>query len=178
MAPRLILLGACGLMIVSSLWSARLNFAHFVDRRERYVYVQTSMDYRRMMTALEELVRRKPERQSDAIVVAIKDPWPLPYELSVFPKMRYAYGAEIGEGRHKVDDASLILVDAKDAPAVEKKLHEEGQDIRVLRFQIRDAYDPGVAIVMMSKWDADIVADWEEELRKWGPFETGREWWP
>ncbi len=177
-APRLVLGVASLLILASAIWSARLNFAHFVDRRERYVYVQTSMDYRRMMTALEELVKRHPQRRSDAIVVAIKDPWPLPYELSLFPRMRYAFGAEIGDGRHKVDDASLILLDVKDAAAAELKLRQSGREIRVLRFQIRDAYDAGVAIVDMSLWDADLVDRWDEELRRWGPFETGREWWP
>lgn len=177
-SPHIVMGVASLLILASAVWSARLNFAHFVDRRERYVYVQTSMDYRHMMNALEELVRRRPERRADAIVVAIKDPWPLPYELSLFPKMRYAFGAEIAEGRHKVDDALLVLLDAKDAAAAELRMRQDGRDVRVLRFHIRDAYDPGVVIVDMSRWDSDLIDSWEEELRRRGPFETGREWWP
>ncbi|HRK06751.1 MAG TPA: hypothetical protein PLZ57_03185 [Pseudobdellovibrionaceae bacterium] len=177
-SPQIVMGVASLLILASAVWSARLNFAHFVDRRERYVYVQTSMDYRHMMNALEELLRRQPERRADAIVVAIKDPWPLPYELSLFPKMRYAFGVDIAEGRHKVDDALLILIDAKDAAAAEARIRQDGRNVRVLRFHIRDAYDPGVVIVDMSRWDSDLIDSWEEELRQRGAFETGREWWP
>ncbi|MES2963491.1 MAG: flippase activity-associated protein Agl23 [Bdellovibrionota bacterium] len=115
----------------------RLNFRDYADPKERYVYVQTSQEFKRAIEVLESLVKVKPEARNLNIVVVNKDPWPLPYVLLPFPNNTWAQAATA-----TYDNAQVILSDAVDRDLIISKL--KGPYF-VLPFQIRDAYQSGQA---------------------------------
>ena len=135
-------LGGAALAAVAILASVptmlRLNFRdHSKAQGEPYVYVQSTMELKRVIDAVDELVERRPEERNMKLFVLNRDTWPLPWIFSLFPNLSY------GQAKDAVlTGAKLVLVDEKDRETTEARL--KGRYFK-LPFQIRDAYDQGRA---------------------------------
>ncbi|MES2856465.1 MAG: flippase activity-associated protein Agl23 [Bdellovibrionota bacterium] len=115
----------------------KLNWHDFTDPKEPYVYVQTTMQFENFMDTLENTVKAKPEERAMRLAVLNKDPWPLPWALSRFPKLTWGKA-----GSMDVTGFDVILVDEADEPLIESTL---SCDYLKIPFQIRDAYQSGQA---------------------------------
>jgi uncharacterized protein (TIGR03663 family) len=75
--------------VQSAASSANLNFRHYADPSEPYVYVQTKKD----LTEIEEIIRRKiaasPAAHNMRVQINMTDAWPLPWLFSRFPNVGY-----------------------------------------------------------------------------------------
>lgn len=128
----------------------QLNFVKFADPKEPYVYVQTTMDYLDVMGVLRKKIDRAPEAKNDIIVVMIQDPWPLPFDLSLYPKMRYARPDDLVKDPSILRNASLMLVDGSMLQGLRNVFPKR---YARMKFQLRDAYAAGWAL-----FDADEFA--------------------
>lgn len=146
-----------GLTIVVAFVQAwRLNFENYADGSEPYVYVQTTKDYSTVMNVLRRKVSESPEVRNASIVVMIQDPWPLPYDLSLFPKMRYARIEEIDRDPSIARDAALVLIDGS---ILDGLRHVMPKRFARLKFQLRDAYGAGWALFDEDMFRSQLPAD-------------------
>lgn len=131
-------------VFTSSVYRANLlNFVNFTNPNEPYVYVQTTQDYSNVMDVLHKKIERAPETQNDVIVVMVQDPWPLPYDLSLYPKMRYAKLDDLVKDPDILKNASLVLVDGSALSGLRNVFPKK---FARMKFQLRDAYDSGWAL--------------------------------
>jgi uncharacterized protein (TIGR03663 family) len=76
-------------VVQSSAASVRLNFMHYTDPSEPYVYVQTKNGVKEV----EDIIRRKvllsPEAMNMKIQINLKESWPFPWLFSRFPNASY-----------------------------------------------------------------------------------------
>lgn len=135
-----------------SVYSMReLVFFQFVNPKEPYVYVQSTMQFKNAMDWIYARVKRAPEDLNMKVLVLNRDTWPMPWTLSDFPQLTWG----------KPDDADLknagvILIDADG----QKKLEERLNGIYLVQpFQIRDAYDGGWAYFDAKKFKDILPAD-------------------
>ena len=63
------------------------------------------------MSVLKNKVARSPEARNSSIVVMVQDPWPLPYDLSLYPKMRYARFEDLDKDPTILQNADVMFVD-------------------------------------------------------------------
>lgn len=115
----------------------RLNFRDYADPKEKYVYVQTSLEFKRAIEVLGLLVKERPEARNFNIAIVNKDPWPLPYVLLPYPNTAWAQA-----GTADLSNSQVVLGDAVDRETIISKLRGE---YFVLPFRIRDAYQEGQA---------------------------------
>lgn len=73
------------IVIQSATTSIKLNFIHYTDPSEPYVYVQTKKD----LKEIEEIIKRKiassPDSQNMTVQINLNNSWPLPWLFSRFP---------------------------------------------------------------------------------------------
>ncbi|CAN5422305.1 hypothetical protein BH10BDE1_BH10BDE1_28450 [soil metagenome] len=154
---RLVLFGVC----VYSAWvSWNLNFHAYADASEPYVYVQTTTDYTKVMNVLKAKVARSPEARNSSIVVMVKDPWPMPYDLSLYPKMRYARLEDLGKDPSILKNADMILIDGNYLEGLQKVFPKK---FGRMSFQLRDAYDAGWALFDYDKFQVVLPTDVDVE---------------
>jgi 4-amino-4-deoxy-L-arabinose transferase-like glycosyltransferase len=128
----------------STYTSWRLNFRDFTKVGEPYVYVQTTLEFKRVTDILEESLRRKPEALTMKIAALNSDPWPLPWVLDIYPNLQWGKVAT-----SDLKNLQLILIDAVDKQLAEAKM--TGQ-FYVLPFQIRDSYQAGFAYLSVDQF--------------------------
>jgi uncharacterized protein (TIGR03663 family) len=128
-----------------------LSFRRPTDPKEPYVYVQTTMDYSSVMTVLRKKIAKNPEVRNAPIVVMIQDPWPLPFDLSLYPKMRYVKLEDVDKNPKILETAGLVLVDGTTFPGLVQVLPKR---FAKMNFKMRDAYGAGFAL-----FDAEIFED-------------------
>jgi uncharacterized protein (TIGR03663 family) len=150
---RLILFSVC---LYSGWMSWNLNFRDFADPQEPYVYVQTTTDYTIVMNVLRAKVARSPEARNSSIVIMVQDPWPLPYDLSLYPKMRYARLEDLDKDPSILLNADMLLVDGTYLEGLKKVFPKR---FARLRFQLRDAYNPGWALFDYEKFQIVLPQD-------------------
>jgi uncharacterized protein (TIGR03663 family) len=116
----------------------RLNFRdHSKSPGEPYVYVQSTMELKKVMDVVDQVVRLRPEERNMKLFVLNRDTWPLPWLFSQFPGLNY------GQAKDAVlTGAKLVLIDERDRGVTEERLSGR---YWVLPFQIRDAYEKGRA---------------------------------
>ena len=110
----LVLLGA------STFQALKLNFRHYTDDAEPYVYVQTYEDINKLTAPLSALTRQDPTNFQVVGHMLIGSYHPLPWVLGDFPRIGY-YGLDKNPPKF---DADFLIVDNTRVAAVEKKLRE------------------------------------------------------
>lgn len=146
-----VLVGGLILGLNSVYWSWRLNFVDYANAQEPYVYVQTTTDYSNVMNVLRKKLARNPEARNFSIIVMVQDPWPLPYDLSLFPKMRYARVEDIGVDSQIVRDADVMLIDGAMLQGLRQILPKR---FARMKFQLRDAYGSGWALFDVDNFES------------------------
>jgi hypothetical protein len=111
-----------------------LNYFHYTDEKEPYVYVQTFKQVYDLMNPLDELVARNPANHRLTGHIMMESYHPLPWLLGDFPNVGY-YDEDTNPPK---TDADFLMVDESRVDAVESKLH---QKYFTETFRLRDAED-------------------------------------
>ena len=133
----LIPLAGLYLITISTQTMLHLNFVSFTDPSEKYVYVQSSMQFKHVMDWIQARVKTRPEDLNMRVLVLNKDTWPMPWTLSDFSNLIWG-NADTAD----LKDAKVITIDAGARTILERRLHGK---YFVEPFHIRDAYDDGWA---------------------------------
>jgi hypothetical protein len=112
-----------------------LNFFHFTDAKEQYVYVQTFQDVDLLMKPLNELAARNPANYQISGLILMESYHPLPWLLGNFPNVGY-YDEDTSPPKM---DADFLMVDDSRIDDVEAKLR---QPYFTTMLKLRDAQDP------------------------------------
>jgi uncharacterized protein (TIGR03663 family) len=146
-----------GLTLVhSTLKSYRLNFVDFAKAGEPYVYVQTTTDYSNVMDVLKRKIRQSPSAGNLSLVIMIQDPWPLPYEVALFPNLKYAKIEDIDRDPSIIANADLMLIDGSILDGLRNVLPKK---FGRMDFRLRDSYDHGWALFDFEKFRGVLAAD-------------------
>jgi len=146
-----------GLTLVhSTLRSYRLNFFDFAKAGEPYVYVQTTTDYASVMDVLNRKIRLSPEVRNLSLVIMIQDPWPLPYEVALYPNLKYAKLEDLDRDPSIVANADLMLIDGSILDGLKNVIPKK---FGRMDFRLRDSYDHGWALFDFEKFRNVLAAD-------------------
>jgi uncharacterized protein (TIGR03663 family) len=134
--------------LLSLVLSIQLNFFHFNDVREPYVYVQSSIDVNLVTQMIERRVRAFPEDLNMKILVALKVAWPFPWLFSSYTHVDYREIFAIPQDGHEtpafsdlkklIENADVILVDQTDAVKIEQQINKTYFEST---FRLRDSYN-------------------------------------
>ena len=144
------------IFILTAFWTTTqqmhaLNFHNYADPSEPYVYVQSTIEFKRAVDLIERLTIDHPDERNMVVVVINREPWPLPHLMLPYPNYRFG-----DVGNVSFDGADVVLSDAVDRAAIESKLKGE---YWILPFQIRDAYNSGWAYFTRAKFAPYLPAD-------------------
>ncbi|MFZ4115261.1 MAG: flippase activity-associated protein Agl23 [Chthoniobacterales bacterium] len=120
----------------------RLNFWHYVDFSEPYVYVQTSPEIKRLTEPLLTMAKKDPRNIHLRGQILLESYFPLPWILRDFTSIGYFSKTNVP----KKYDGDVIVVELSRSPAIEKQLHEFYYR---KEFQLRDAM--GKCVVYFKK---------------------------
>ena len=112
-----------------------LNFFHFTDAKEPYVYVQTFPDIDKLMKPLDALIARNPANYQLTGHIMVESYHPLPWLLGDFPNIGY-YDDDTNPPKM---DADFLLVEETRIDDAESALREE---YFTAPLSLRDAQDP------------------------------------
>ncbi len=134
--------------IVSLGMAIRLNFFHYHDSSEPYVYVQSSGDINSISEILNHRVESFPEDFNMSILIGLKATWPFPWLLTNFTHITYreifgdsseaAKQAGLEEQQKSIRNSDVILVDLVDESKIEKQLTRKYYKSQ---FKVRDSYN-------------------------------------
>jgi uncharacterized protein (TIGR03663 family) len=108
-----------GFALGSLVPAVRVNFFHYADPGQPYIYVQTFPTGLVPLHILEEAVRRNPKLHDGTIQVVMGLSWPLPWLLGDFPHVGHWNGDKLPPG-----DADVLFVDRPHKAQVEALLHD------------------------------------------------------
>lgn len=128
-----------------------LVFVNFVNPKEPYVYVQSTMQFKAAMDRIAARVKARPEDLNMRLLVLNRDTWPMPWTLSAFPNLVWG-NAETAD----LNDAAVVLIDASARAMLESRLTGK---YWVTPFHIRDAYDEGWAYFQFDKFQGIVPAE-------------------
>ena len=111
------LAGALGLFTLHATW--QLNFHHYADAAEPYVYVQTTPDIDKLLIPLNTLVERDPRNRYLTGHISLPEQHPLTWLLNDFPKIDFPTLEQLADP----PDADVLLVDNTLVDSVEPGLH-------------------------------------------------------
>lgn len=135
-------------IVASSQTMWRLNFRDYTNSQEPYVYVQSTQSFKLVMDLIEKRVKDFPEDLNMQIRATVKDPWPLPWMLGIFPNLQWG----IAENAN-LANADVILIDSGKDAALEARLLGKYWK---LPFQMRDGYIAGHAYLSYDRFK-DLV---------------------
>ncbi len=148
-------------LLAASSWLAyQVSFQKFVDPSEPYVYVQTTEDYSKVMAVLQRAVRARPELRNELILLLVKDPWPLPYDMSLYPHLKYVRIEDLAADPSLLLRAGLLLIDQDPWEGVRKILKKP---MLRMSFHLRDAYQGGWALFDQEKFKAFVPPEADVE---------------
>ena len=124
-----------------------LNYYHYTDATEPYVYVQTFNDVNLLMKPLDELVARNPANYQLEGHILMDSYHPLPWLLGDYPNIGYYDG---GTNPPKMD-ADFILCDDSRVDDVENGLHDA---YFTNMLTLRDAEDPAKLYLSVKKFQS------------------------
>ncbi len=106
----------------SFIWSLRLNFRHFTDEQEPYVYVQTTQEIRKLLDPLRWLTAQDPVYYhiSGHVLIPMQESHPIPWLLGDFTHVDYLDA----KNPPPQMDADFLLVDDSIVSDVEERLSE------------------------------------------------------
>ena len=131
-------LGCAGIMM-------RLNFWHYDDEKEPYVYVQTFREIQRLTDPILQAAKADPQNYQMRGEILLSSYYPLPWILGDFPNIAY-FGAEKWPERLSGD---FVAGDAAKAEAIATRL--TGDYVRV-HFRLRDAQEPCIVFFRKEKF--------------------------
>jgi len=153
------------LCLISLGMAIRLNFFHFQDSTEPYVYVQSSHDINAITDILNGRIQKFPEDLNMTILVGMKTTWPFPWTLANFTHVLYREilpdsGAAdpiqaLKDQRLLFESADVIMVDQVDEPRVEQAIRQKFQKSR---FKLRDSYNPCTIFLNADKFKLSELA--------------------
>lgn len=115
-------LSLAAILLASSLAvSVRLNFFHYTDEKEPYVYVQTFKDINKLTEPLFKLVARDPSNRHLTGSILLDSYHPLPWVLGDFTDIGYYDEKDAPENM----DADFLLVEPSRVEEVESALKED-----------------------------------------------------
>jgi len=116
-------------------WSVRLNFYHYTDDNEPYVYVQTFDDINELTAPLFKMVAMDPANYNLKGNILLSSYHPLPWILGDFTNLSW-----FDDDRSPDEtDADFLMVDDSRTEEVEKLLK---QDYFTEEYRLRSAMDP------------------------------------
>lgn len=118
--PRLSHLITSLLLAMSLGWTIWLNFFHYTDEKEPYVYVQTLDDIFKLTRPLQQLTQANPENYHLSAHILVSSYHPLPWLLGDFTGIGY-YGDDRKPDQY---DGDFLLVEESRVKEAEKALHE------------------------------------------------------
>ena len=148
------------LLLVSGWVSVRLNFFHYVDAKEKYVYVQTLNDLYKLTGPLDKLTSSEPTAYQMKGNILLSSYHPLPWILGDFPNVGYFSEKMTPD---KMDADFLIVEDAR-VDEIEKGLKE---NYFTVEFQLRDGQDPSKLYFNYDRFESvfpDREPDFEPDL--------------
>jgi len=125
---------AAALLLINLCDSIWLNFFHYTDAKEPYVYVQTFTDINKLMAPLNALVARNPANYQLTGHILVTSYHPLPWLLGDFPNIGY-YDDNISPPGM---DADFLLVEDTRIDDAESALRN---DYFTAPLKLRDAQD-------------------------------------
>lgn len=145
-----------GLFGQATLGALDLNFVNFVNPKESYVYVQTTMDYKTVFGVLKSKAEKNPEVRPSLILIMVRDPWPMPYDISLFPRARYVKPDDLAREPELLQRASLVLIDGEALEGLKRAIPKK---FARMSFHLRDAYNPGWALFDFALFQDVLPAD-------------------
>jgi len=79
----------CAVLSVSAVRCIRLNFYHFDDEKEAYVYAHTQREFLGLVNDITEMAEQAGTGKTTEIAVTSPDYWPLPWYLRSYPGVGY-----------------------------------------------------------------------------------------
>lgn len=125
---------ATSLLIGSLVICLRLNFSHYADFHEPYVYVQTSPEIYRLTDPLISLAKKDRKNLHMKGAILLESYYPLPWMLGDFTSIGYFSKQAVPSSF----DADFIVVEKSRSSEIEKKLKEPYYR---QEFQLRDAME-------------------------------------
>lgn len=122
----------CVLLGVSLVATLRLNFRHFADPKEPYVYVQTMPQITRLTEPVLSMARQDPRQYAIGGQIILESYYPLPWIFGDFTRIGYY------DKMPSVLDGDFIVALSSQQKAVEALLKEP---YLRRRFQLRDSMD-------------------------------------
>ncbi len=104
---------------LSSSWS--LNFHHFTDEEDPYVYVQTLPDLDKLLAPLRALAARDPRNEFVSGEILTVDHHPLVWLLGAFPNVRF----HAPDAEPEKWDGAFLLIDESESERAEKALTQD-----------------------------------------------------
>jgi predicted membrane-bound mannosyltransferase len=104
----------------------RADFTDYSDPANPYVYAQTSLDFLKLVAAVEKIAAAAPE-QKDLLIKVIAPPdetWPLPWYLRSFGRVGYWTSAEAAG---ELGDAAVVVASAANVEKVATALGDRYQ---------------------------------------------------
>jgi len=155
--PRAVVAAAVAAILTASLaQSVRLNFFHYTDEKEPYVYVQTYDDVFKLVNPLYALAAQDPVNYHMDGSIIMESYHPLPWMLGDFTDIGYH-----GKNLPKNPDSDFLVVDDSLKESVEKKLK---RSYFKESFRLRDAQD-AATIYFNADTFSGIFPDREPDFR-------------
>lgn len=129
-APAIAIVALIGSLVLC----IRLNFRHYTDPTEPYVYVQTQPGIAAITEPLLGMAARDPRNRELTGMILLESYYPLPWVLGDFTKIGYY---EKGKEPEKLDGDFITALSSRDRE-IEKKL--DGAYLK-RRYQLRDSMD-------------------------------------
>ncbi len=124
-----------------------LNYFHFTDAKEPYVYVQTFEDVNDLMNPLNTLVARNPANYQMTGYILMESYHPLPWLLGDYPNIGYYDN----DTKTPTPDADFLMVDESRIDDVENTLRDS---YFTKMLTLRDAEDPAKLYLSVKKFQS------------------------
>jgi hypothetical protein len=147
LGPPMVLSITLGLLAASTYRMTYLNFFHYTDAEEPYVYVQTFNDVYRLMDPLDKMVKLNPLNYQMHGYIMLDSYHPLPWLLGDFPNVGY-YDDDTNP---TTMDADFLLVEDRRIDEVEAGLKDQ---YFTAPLRLRDAQDESKLYLRVSKFRA------------------------
>jgi len=140
---RLIPVAGALLLLASLIWSVRLNFYHYADFSEPYVYVQTSSQVVVLTDPVLHLAAKDPNNRFMSGRILLDSYYPLPWIFGEFPHIGYYKEIPLAP------DGDFIVIEKDKAQKLESRLTEPYYR---REFQLRDAQGRAVVYFRAAKF--------------------------
>jgi uncharacterized protein (TIGR03663 family) len=130
-----------GAISVSAVQCVRLNFYHYDDERDAYVYAHTQREFLGLVNDIMEAADQQGTGKTTTIAVASPDYWPLPWYLRSYTAVGY-FG--------KVTNSGATIVVGSEAQQQQLEEMLGGQYVKVGYYALR----PGVVLVLYIRHSA------------------------